>query len=92
MRFDSTAVGGGHGEFVFWACGEMSWDEAVVLKMCTDFRMTCRLAYIAASTAAAPPRVESEAHARREVMKRDQGQCTNCGSTHAIYQAGLTTY
>jgi uncharacterized protein YdaU (DUF1376 family) len=32
----------------------------------------------------AAPRVDSEAHARRQVRKRDQNKCTNCDSTHAL--------
>ncbi len=30
------------------------------------------------------PRVHSEAHARREVWKRDGNQCVNCASPHAV--------
>jgi 5-methylcytosine-specific restriction endonuclease McrA len=32
----------------------------------------------------AAPRVDSEAHAIREVWKRDNYQRTNCGSVHAL--------
>ena len=35
-------------------------------------------------------RVESEAHAKREVMKRDDGQCSNCGSTQAVGRSPKT--
>ena len=46
--------------------------------------MLCDKQIAAQNKSPAAPRVSSQAEIRRQVWKRDQGKCTNCGSNHAI--------